>query len=239
MGGRPAGPIPGQPAADLAARPCRGPPARRCPTRWPAVGTSSAAPGCAGRWRTRRAASRRTGSRPSRPGRPTSRSRAAELAVADPAAPRLGLRRRVLRGQELAGPGGRQVGLPALLELTQAHRRRRFRSPWDRAYTLFWQQMQGRWRLASAGAGPLGLRAGLRAGRGRAAAGPDPRQRLPDARCGRPGEDPRRRHRAAPIKLVWDAHEFLPGAQAVAGQRPLAARATWRTSGSTPPTPTP
>ena len=39
----------------------------------------------------------------------------------------------------------------------------------------------------------------------------DPRQRLPDARRRRPRDAPRPRGRAAPVKLVWDAHEFLPG----------------------------
>ncbi|WP_319458450.1 glycosyltransferase family 4 protein [Micromonospora sp. RTP1Z1] len=136
--------------------------------------------------------------------------RAAQLAVADSATPRLGLRRRVLRAEELAARAvGKWVSLRYWM-LTQAHRRRRFRNPWDRAYTLFWQAVKGdgAWRRLEPGLWDYEL-----------AYGPVIDELRPDLIHANDfrmlGVGARAKIRAAAegreIKLVWDAHEFLPG----------------------------
>ncbi|MFF0467930.1 glycosyltransferase family 4 protein [Micromonospora zamorensis] len=136
--------------------------------------------------------------------------RAAELAVARPDTPRLGLRRRQVKAEELAvRVVGKWVSLRHWM-LTQAHRRRRFRNPWDRAYTLFWQQAKGdgAWRRLEPGLWDYEL-----------AYGPVVDELQPDlihandfrmlgvaARA-----KIRARAQGRDIKVVWDAHEFLPG----------------------------
>ncbi|MEV0427371.1 glycosyltransferase family 4 protein [Micromonospora sp. NPDC050495] len=136
--------------------------------------------------------------------------RAAQLAVADPGQPRLALRRRALRAEEAAAKvAGKWVSLRYWM-LTQARRRRRFRNPWDRAYTLFWQAVRGdrAWRRLEPGLwdyelgyGPVvdELRPDLIHANDFRMLGVGARAKIRAAAQGRE------------IKLVWDAHEFLPG----------------------------
>ncbi|MDM4718294.1 glycosyltransferase family 4 protein [Micromonospora sp. WMMA1363] len=136
--------------------------------------------------------------------------RAAQLAVANQATPRLELRRRALRAEEMiARVAGKWVSARHWM-LTQARRRRRLRNPWDRAYTTFWQVVKGggAWRKLEPGLWDWEL-----------AFGPvldDLRPDLIHANDFRMlGVAARVKIRAAArgheIKVVWDAHEFLPG----------------------------
>ena len=138
-------------------------------------------------------------------------------------------------------PRARPLGDDPAGAARPAHGRRASGSthPCDQAYTWFWRTVMGDRVLAPARAGAVGLGAGLRAGHRRARARPDPRQRLPDDRRGRPRQDPGQGPGGRDVKLVWDAHEFLPGIRPWTDHAALAARATSRTSGSTCRTRTP
>jgi glycosyltransferase involved in cell wall biosynthesis len=136
--------------------------------------------------------------------------RAAQLDTADPATSRPALRRRMLRAEELAAQvTGKWVSF-RYWQLTRARTRRRFRNPWDRAYTLFWQQVKGdgAWRRLEPGLWDFEL-----------AYGPVIDELRPDLihandfRMLGVGARAKIRARAQgrEIKLVWDAHEFLPG----------------------------
>ncbi|MDW5327793.1 glycosyltransferase family 4 protein [Plantactinospora sp. KLBMP9567] len=97
---------------------------------------------------------------------------------------------------------------------TKMHNRglygRRYRNPWDRAYTLFWQLTMGdrAWRRLEPGLWDYEL-----------AYGPVVDELAPDLihandfRMLGVGARAKTRAQAAgrPVKLVWDAHEFLPG----------------------------
>ncbi|MCX4385618.1 glycosyltransferase family 4 protein [Micromonospora peucetia] len=136
--------------------------------------------------------------------------RAAEIAVADPGTPGLALRRRVLTVQQAAAKAaGKWVSLRYWM-LTRARTRRKFRNPWDRAYTMFWQAVKGdgAWRRLEPGLWDYEL-----------AYGPVVDELAPDLIHANDfrmlGVGARAKIRAAAagrdIKLVWDAHEFLPG----------------------------
>ncbi|MEW2384544.1 glycosyltransferase family 4 protein [Micromonospora sp. NPDC047707] len=136
--------------------------------------------------------------------------RAAQLAVAAPGTPRLTLRRRLLRAEQgLAKLSATWVSGRYWM-LTQARTRRKFRNPWDRAYTLFWESVKGdgAWRRLEPGLWDYEL-----------AYGPVIDELAPDlihandfrmlgvaARA-----KIRARARGREINVVWDAHEFLPG----------------------------
>ncbi|WP_245715052.1 glycosyltransferase family 4 protein [Micromonospora inyonensis] len=136
--------------------------------------------------------------------------RAAQLAVADPATPRLGLRRRALRAEQVAAKLTRTWVSGRYWMLTRARTHRRFRNPWDRAYTLFWQTVKGdgAWRRLEPGLWDYEL-----------AYGPVVDELRPDLVHANDfrmlGVAARAKIRAAArgrkIKVVWDAHEFLPG----------------------------
>ncbi|MEE6309932.1 glycosyltransferase family 4 protein [Plantactinospora veratri] len=97
---------------------------------------------------------------------------------------------------------------------TKMHNRgryaRRYRNPWDRAYTLFWQLTMGNgaWRRLEPGLWDYEL-----------AYGPVVDELAPDLihandfRMLGVGARAKIRAQAAgrPVRLVWDAHEFLPG----------------------------
>ncbi|MER7459759.1 glycosyltransferase family 4 protein [Micromonospora sp. NPDC126480] len=136
--------------------------------------------------------------------------RAAKLAAADPATPRLGLRRRVLRAEEVAARVAAKWVSGRYWMLTQARRRRRLRNPWDRAYTMFWQAVKGdgAWRRLDPSLwdyelayGPVvdALRPDLIHANDFRMLGVAARAKIRAASAGRE------------IKVVWDAHEFLPG----------------------------
>ncbi|SCL23866.1 Glycosyltransferase involved in cell wall bisynthesis [Micromonospora rhizosphaerae] len=121
-----------------------------------------------------------------------------------------GLRVTALTAQELAAKvTGKWVSL-RYWSLTNARTRRKLRSPWDRAYTWFWQAMQGdrAWRRLEPGLWDYEL-----------AYGPVIDELAPDLIHANDfrmlGVGARAKIRAAAagreIKLVWDAHEFLPG----------------------------
>ncbi len=136
--------------------------------------------------------------------------RAAQLALADPATPRLGLRRRALRAEELAARVAQKWVSFRYWQLTRARTRRKFRNPWDRAYTLFWQTAKGdgAWRRLEPGLWDYEL-----------AYGPVIDELRPDLIHANDfrmlGVAARAKIRAAvegrDVKVVWDAHEFLPG----------------------------
>ncbi|MFY1669931.1 glycosyltransferase family 4 protein [Plantactinospora sp. WMMB334] len=96
--------------------------------------------------------------------------------------------------------------------LTRARRGRRLRSPWDRLYTWFWSTVQGgrAWRRLEPGLWDYEL-----------AFGPVVDELAPDLIHAHDfrmiGVGARAKVRAAvagrEVKLVWDAHEFLPGVQ--------------------------
>lgn len=136
--------------------------------------------------------------------------RAAQLAVVPPATPGLGLRKRVLQARQLAATLIKTWVSGRYWMLTQARRRRRFRSPWDRAYTIFWQAVKGdgAWRRLEPGLWDYEL-----------AYGPVLDELQPDLIHANDfrmlGVGARAKIRAAAqgheVRLVWDAHEFLPG----------------------------
>lgn len=136
--------------------------------------------------------------------------RRAQLAVADPATPRLGLRSRALHAEELAARVAGTWVSARYWMLTRARTRRRFRNPWDRAYTLFWQAVKGdgAWRRLEPSLWDYEL-----------AYGPVLDALQPDLIHANDfrmlGVGARAKIRAAArgreVKLVWDAHEFLPG----------------------------
>ncbi|MFG3689982.1 glycosyltransferase family 4 protein [Micromonospora sp. NPDC047740] len=136
--------------------------------------------------------------------------RAAQLKLADPDTPRLALRRRLLAAERLAAQATRKWVSFRYWQLTRARTRRRFRNPWDRAYTLFWQAVKGdgAWRRLEPGLwdyelayGPVldELRPDLIHANDFRMLGVGARAKIRAAAAGRE------------IKLVWDAHEFLPG----------------------------
>ncbi len=123
---------------------------------------------------------------------------------------RLRLARTVLQTQTYAAAGlSRWVWLRSKM-LNRARWKRRFRNPWDRAYTLFWQLVQGdgAWRRLEPGLWDYEL-----------AYGPVIDELKPDIihandfRMLGVGARAVIRARAAGrhVPLVWDAHEFLPG----------------------------
>ncbi|MFI0796349.1 glycosyltransferase family 4 protein [Micromonospora rubida] len=97
-------------------------------------------------------------------------------------------------------------------ELTRARRGRKLDGPWDRAYTVFWQRMQGlgAWRRLEPGLWDYEL-----------GFGPVIDKLQPDLIHANDfrmiGVGARAKVRAAAegrrIALVWDAHEYLPGVQ--------------------------
>ena len=133
--------------------------------------------------------------------------RRAQLAVAGGES---GLSGAALTAQELAAKvTGKWVSL-RYWSLTNARTRRKLRSPWDRAYTRFWQTVQGdrAWRRLEPGLWDYEL-----------AYGPVIDELAPDLIHANDfrmlGVAARAKIRAAAggrqIELVWDAHEFLPG----------------------------
>ncbi|MEV4825861.1 glycosyltransferase family 4 protein [Micromonospora sp. NPDC049274] len=136
--------------------------------------------------------------------------RAAQLKLADPGAPRLALRRRALAAERIVAQVTRKWVSFRYWQLTRARTRRKFRNPWDRAYTLFWQAAKGdgAWRRLEPGLWDYEL-----------AYGPVIDELRPDLIHANDfrmlGVGARAKIRAAvegrDIKLVWDAHEFLPG----------------------------
>ncbi|MGX7671863.1 glycosyltransferase family 4 protein [Plantactinospora sp. DSM 117369] len=97
-------------------------------------------------------------------------------------------------------------------QLTRARKGRRLHGPWDRLYTWFWQTVQGgrAWRRLEPGLWDYEL-----------AFGPVVDELKPDLIHAHDfrmiGVGARAKTRAAAagrsVKLVWDAHEFLPGVQ--------------------------
>lgn len=117
---------------------------------------------------------------------------------------------RALRAQELCAGLLRLWVSGRRRELTRARRGRRLTSPWDRAYTRFWQAVKGdgAWRRLEPGLWDYEL-----------AYGPVLDELRPDLIHANDfrmlGVGARAKIRAAAVgrevKLVWDAHEFLPG----------------------------
>ncbi|WNM43183.1 glycosyltransferase family 4 protein [Micromonospora halotolerans] len=123
---------------------------------------------------------------------------------------RLGRARSALRRREVAARLlDRWVWLRTKM-MNRVRYGRRFRGPWDRAYTLFWQLVQGdrAWRRLEPGLWDYEL-----------AYGPEVDRLRPDLIHAHDfrmlGVGARAKIRAAGqsrrIALVWDAHEFLPG----------------------------
>ena len=123
---------------------------------------------------------------------------------------RLRRARRALRRRETAA---QLLGRWVWLRTKMMHRvrsGRKFRNPWDRAYTLFWQTVRGdrAWRRLEPGLWDYEL-----------AYGPEIDRLRPDLVHAHDfrmlGVGARAKIRAAAqgrrIALVWDAHEFLPG----------------------------
>ncbi|MFU8873784.1 glycosyltransferase family 4 protein [Micromonospora sp. SL4-19] len=140
------------------------------------------------------------------------RVRRAELTVADREAGSSALRWQLLRAEErFSGLVRRWVSLRQR-ELGRARRGRKLDGPWDRAYTLFWQKVQGggAWRRLEPGLWDYEL-----------AFGPVIDQLKPDLIHANDfrmiGVGARAKIRAAAkgrrVALVWDAHEYLPGVQ--------------------------
>ncbi|MFI6819919.1 glycosyltransferase family 4 protein [Micromonospora sp. NPDC050187] len=119
---------------------------------------------------------------------------------------------RTLRAQELTAGLLRLWVSGRRRELTRARRGRRLTSPWDRAYTLFWQRVLGvrAWRRLEPGLWDYEL-----------AFGPVVDELAPDLIHANDfrmiGVGARAKVRAAAqgrrVALVWDAHEYLPGVQ--------------------------
>jgi glycosyltransferase involved in cell wall biosynthesis len=96
--------------------------------------------------------------------------------------------------------------------LSRARHRRRYRSPWDRLYTWFWLRVKkdGAWRRLEPGLWDYEL-----------AFGPEVDKLEPDLIHAHDfrmlGVGARAKVRALangrPVKLVWDAHEYVPGMQ--------------------------
>jgi glycogen(starch) synthase len=130
---------------------------------------------------------------------------------ADPAARRelAGARRRIAVERFAARWLKRWVSF-RYWQLTRARKGRKLRSPWDRLYTVFWQTVQGdrAWRRLEPGLWDYEL-----------AYGPVIDELAPDLihahdfRMLGVGARATIRARAAgrEVKLVWDAHEYLPG----------------------------
>ncbi|KKK05442.1 glycosyltransferase [Micromonospora sp. HK10] len=127
----------------------------------------------------------------------------------------------LLRGEQLAAQTLRRWVSFRYWQLTRARTGRKLRSPWDRAYTRFWQTVKGdgAWRRLEPGLWDYEL-----------AFGPVIDELRPDLIHAHDfrmlGVGARAKIRAAldgrEIKLVWDAHEFLPGV------RPWHDNARWR-----------
>ncbi|MER7416118.1 glycosyltransferase family 4 protein [Micromonospora peucetia] len=140
------------------------------------------------------------------------RVRQAQLTLAERAgtATRAGARRRMLKLEQAAAQTLRRWVSFRYWQLTRARTRRRFRNPWDRAYTLFWQSVKGdgAWRRLEPSLWDYEL-----------AYGPVVDELRPDLIHANDfrmlGVAARAKTRAAvdgrEIKVVWDAHEFLPG----------------------------
>ncbi|MEU1688715.1 glycosyltransferase family 4 protein [Micromonospora sp. NPDC005707] len=137
------------------------------------------------------------------------RVRRAELTAADR---RPALRWQLLRTEErFSGLVRRWVSLRQR-ELTRARQGRKLDGPWDRAFTLFWQRVQGggAWRRLEPGLWDYEL-----------GYGPVIDELKPDLIHANDfrmlGVGARAKIRAAAegrhIALVWDAHEYLPGVQ--------------------------
>ncbi|WP_422774817.1 glycosyltransferase family 4 protein [Plantactinospora sp. WMMC1484] len=143
------------------------------------------------------------------------RQREAELTLAARAGlagrPRERRRRRLRVERSAAHLLRRWVSLRYWM-LTRARKGRRLRSPWDRLYTWFWSTVQGgrAWRRLEPGLWDYEL-----------AFGPVVDELAPDLIHAHDfrmiGVGARAKVRAAvagrEVKLVWDAHEFLPGVQ--------------------------
>ncbi|WP_091561708.1 glycosyltransferase family 4 protein [Micromonospora pattaloongensis] len=124
----------------------------------------------------------------------------------------LATRRAALRAERVAAQLLRRWVSFRYWQLTRARKGRKFRSPWDRAYTLFWQAVQGdgAWRRLEPGLWDYEL-----------AFGPVVDELKPDLIHANDfrmlGVGARAKIRAAAagreVRLVWDAHEFLPGVQ--------------------------
>ncbi|HEX5597172.1 MAG TPA: glycosyltransferase family 4 protein [Micromonosporaceae bacterium] len=136
--------------------------------------------------------------------------RAALALAARSGASGLRLRQQWLRVQSLAATlQGRWVSFRYWM-LTRARTGRKLRSPWDRAYTWFWQVVagDGAWRWLEPGLWDYEL-----------AYGPVVDELAPDLIHANDfrmlGVGARAKIRALAagraVKLVWDAHEFLPG----------------------------
>ncbi|MFE9694880.1 glycosyltransferase family 4 protein [Micromonospora sp. NPDC005806] len=121
--------------------------------------------------------------------------------------------RRARQALRLHGLAARLLGRWVWLRTKMMNRvryGRKFRSPWDRAYTLFWQLVRGdrAWRRLEPGLWDYEL-----------AYGPEVDRLRPDLIHAHDfrmlGVGARAKVRAAaegrPVALVWDAHEFLPG----------------------------
>ncbi|WP_091349005.1 glycosyltransferase family 4 protein [Micromonospora rhizosphaerae] len=121
--------------------------------------------------------------------------------------------RRVRRGLRLRSAAARLLGRWVWLRTKMMNRvrsGRKFRNPWDRAYTLFWQAVRGdrAWRRLEPGLWDYEL-----------AYGPEIDRLRPDLIHAHDfrmlGVGARAKIRAAAqgrrVALVWDAHEFLPG----------------------------
>ncbi|WP_405425494.1 glycosyltransferase family 4 protein [Micromonospora sp. NBC_00617] len=140
------------------------------------------------------------------------RVREAQLTLAARAgtATRLAARRRMLQVEEAGAQIlGKWVSF-RYWQLTRARKGRKFRNPWDRAYTKFWQLAKGdgAWRRLEPGLwdyelayGPVldELRPDLIHANDFRMLGVAARAKIRAAAAGRE------------IKVVWDAHEFLPG----------------------------
>ncbi|MBO4207242.1 glycosyltransferase [Micromonospora echinofusca] len=141
------------------------------------------------------------------------RMRAAELTLATRAGAgggRVKLRQQALRAEQIAAGLTRKWVSFRYWQLTRARKGRKLRSPWDRAYTVFWQKMygDGAWRKLEPGLWDYEL-----------AYGPVIDELAPDLIHANDfrmlGVAARAKIRAAAqgrtVKVVWDAHEFLPG----------------------------
>ncbi|WP_369937968.1 glycosyltransferase family 4 protein [Plantactinospora sp. BB1] len=138
------------------------------------------------------------------------RFRAAQLTLAARSGRPDPLGQRLLRLRLLAAQLRRRWVSFRYWQLTRAQHGRRFRNPWDRTYTWFWQRMRGdgAWRRLEPGLWDWEL-----------AYGPVVDELAPDLIHANDfrmlGVAARAKIRAQAagrtIKLVWDAHEFLPG----------------------------
>ncbi|WP_433394071.1 glycosyltransferase family 4 protein [Micromonospora sp. KLBMP9576] len=123
------------------------------------------------------------------------------------------LRWHTLRAEELFAAATRRWVSLRHRQLTRSRRGRKLDGPWDRAYTKFWQTVQGdgAWRRLEPGLWDYEL-----------AYGPTVDELRPDLIHANDfrmlGVAARAKVRAAAkgrrIALLWDAHEYLPGVQA-------------------------